>query len=77
MLDEIPEDAEGWPRRVGRRPDDRDPAGRPKRTLDAGVVEDRDGTATLVEIEEGSRSPMLLAACLAGLVVGQVAASRS
>jgi hypothetical protein len=71
------EDAEGWTGRVGRRPDHGDPTGRPKGTLDPGVVEDGDRPAPLFEIEELGRLLTLPAARLPGLVLRQVAASRS
>jgi len=77
MLDEEAEDAERRTGRVGGCPDDRDPAGGPQCPLDAGVIEDRDRPASLLEIEEGGRALSIAAARRAGLVAGQVAASRS
>ncbi|HEX3428443.1 MAG TPA: hypothetical protein VHS36_06515, partial [Candidatus Limnocylindrales bacterium] len=50
--DQRPEDPEGGPRRVRGGSDDRDPAGRSKDLVDPRVVEDRDGTAALLEVEQ-------------------------
>ena len=69
VVDQRPEDAVRRPVRIGRGADDRDPPGGPQDAFDAGVVEDRDRAAALLEVEEGRRSIALLAR--------QVAASRS
>jgi hypothetical protein len=63
------EDALRRPRGVGRGADDGDPSRRPQDPFDAVVVEDRDRTAALLEVEIGG--------CPVALVAGQWAASRS
>ena len=67
--DQRPEHAVRRPRGVGRRADDGDPPGRAQHPLDAGVVEDLDRSATLLEVEERGGPITFLP--------GQVAASRS
>ena len=67
--EERPEDAVRRPVPVGRRADDRDPPGGAQDPLDAGVVEDGDRAAALLQVEEGGGAVALLAR--------QVAASRS
>ena len=66
---QVAEDPVRGAARVRRRPDDGDPSRRPERSLDARVVEHRDGTAALGQVEIGGR-PVALLPC-------QVAASRS
>ena len=59
----------GRPAAVRRRADDRDPPCRPEGSFDALVVQDRDRSSPLLEVEEG-RGPV-------AFLPGQVAASRS
>ena len=70
LLDQVAEDAERRPPGIGRRTDDRDPAGRPQDLRDPGVVEERDRPAALLEVEEGALAAI-------ALLARQVAASRS
>ena len=50
-------DAVRGPVWVGRRPDHGDPTGRPERSFDAGVVEERDGAPAFGQVEQGARPP--------------------
>jgi hypothetical protein len=71
LVDEVAEDAERGTRGVRRCAHDRDPARRAKEVGDAVVVQERDGAAAFVEVEErggpgaldratlGSRTPVL------------------
>jgi hypothetical protein len=61
LVQEVPEDAERRPGRVRRCADDRDPPGLAQDDLDAGVVEDADRAAALLEIQESARPIELLA----------------
>ena len=69
LRQQMTHDPERGTARVRGRADHGDAARRPKRSLDARIVEDRDRTAALGEIEIGGRAVALLAC--------QVAASRS
>ncbi len=59
-INEIAEDIERRPGRIGRSADDRDPPRRPQDLLDPGIVEDRDPTASLLQVEERGRALALL-----------------